>query len=53
MISLVEEGEDSNGVDECAWAWEERKVGIDPRNAVTQTDLLDDTSKSLDVKEAI
>lgn len=53
IISLVVEGEDSSGLDKCAWAWEGRKVGNDPRNAVTQRGLLDDVSKSLDAEEAI
>ena len=40
--------EAQSGVDE----WEERKVGRDPRKAVTQRDRLGETSKSLEAKEA-
>jgi hypothetical protein len=53
IISLVVEGKDSSKEDECGWVWEERNVGSDPRNAVTQADLLGDTSKSLEAKVAI
>jgi len=49
IISFTVDGEASSGVDE----WDERKVGMDPRKAVTQRDRLGETSKSLEVKEAI
>lgn len=47
------EGEESSDAEERGWPCEERKVGSDPRNALTQRDLLGDTSKSLVDKEAI
>jgi hypothetical protein len=54
MISLVEEGEESSGVVEgSAWFWVERKVGREPRKAVSQRDRLGETSKSLEANEAI
>jgi hypothetical protein len=54
MISLVEEGEESSGVVEgSAWVWEERKVGSEPRKAVSQRERLGESSKSLEAKAAI
>lgn len=49
----MEEGQDSSGIEDCDGVWEERKVGREPRNALSQRDLLGETSKSLDAREAI
>lgn len=35
------------------WLWEGRKVGNEPRNALSQRDRLGETSKSLEAREAI
>lgn len=50
---MVEEGEESGAVEGSDWDWEERKVGKDPRNALSQRDRFGETSKSLEAREAI
>lgn len=51
--SLVVEGEGSSGVGAEGSVWEERKLGMDPRKEESQRDRLGETSKSLEVREAI
>lgn len=49
----MDEGVESSGVMGTDWFWEDRKVGSEPRNALSQRDRLGETSKSLEAREAI